>query len=68
MLLCPIALVATCSKCPVVRFAQDGLSVTTHRHPEPPGPPAESPRRRTPPPGSPVAVAGSAGALAFVFE
>lgn len=50
MLLCPIALVATCNKCPAVKVCPIKTVVGDYAPPpEPPEPPAKpAPRRRTP--------------------
>ena len=47
MLLCPIALVATCNKCPAVKVCP--LKTVVGDYAPPPEPPAKpAPRRRTP--------------------
>ncbi|MBK8889708.1 MAG: hypothetical protein JNK92_08260 [Dechloromonas sp.] len=51
MLLCPIALVATCNKCPVVKICPVKTIVGDYAPPpeQPPAPPAKpAARRRTP--------------------
>jgi hypothetical protein len=50
MLLCPIALVATCNKCPAVKVCPLKTVLGDYAPPpQPPEPPAKAaPRRRTP--------------------